>query len=453
MSAYYIRLALNSFLRTPGLTVLMVCAIGLGIGVCVVTMTVYHAMSGDPIWWKSDRLYAVTLDSWDPERAFDLKNPQAPPPEVTYKDAVYLLASKVPLRKTVMYAMQSVVTGGVSAGKPLPVLTRAATSDFFAMFDVPFLYGGSWDAAADQNAAPVVVLSKEENNRLFGGSNSVGRTIRWNDHEVRIVGVLDAWFPQPRFYDVNDGAAFDPPEDMYVPFNWAIALEQSATYGNTSCWGSEKVSSFQDFLHSECVWMQMWVELPTTASREQMQTVLDNYWAEQHKSGRFQRPRNNRLTPVGQWLEDQGVIKNDNRLLVAISFAFLAVCLLNTVGILLAKFLNSAAISGLRRALGASRRQIFIQHLVEVGALATAGALLGLVFAGLGLWGVHTLYVIDQAFGSPTTTRGGYQELTHFDTVSVMWAVALAIVSAIVAGLYPAWRIGRVPPAVYLKSQ
>ena len=42
---YYIRLAFKSFRRTPGLTALMVCAIALGIGVCVMTMTVYHAMS------------------------------------------------------------------------------------------------------------------------------------------------------------------------------------------------------------------------------------------------------------------------------------------------------------------------------------------------------------------------------------------------------------------------
>ena len=72
MLAYNMRLALNSFKRNPGLTALMVGAIGLGIATCVVTMTVYHAMSGDPIWWKSDRLYAVTMDNWDPNRPYDL---------------------------------------------------------------------------------------------------------------------------------------------------------------------------------------------------------------------------------------------------------------------------------------------------------------------------------------------------------------------------------------------
>ena len=83
---------------------------------------------------------------------------------------------------------------------------------------------------------------------------------------------------------------------------------------------------------------------------------------------------------------------------------------------------------------------------------AAAGALGGLVLGALGLWGVHALYATASAVDTVTTT-GGYQELTHFDMISVFWAVALAIVSAVAAGLYPAWRICRVSPSVYLKNQ
>jgi ABC-type lipoprotein release transport system permease subunit len=41
----------------------------------------------------------------------------------------------------------------------------------------------------------------------------------------------------------------------------------------------------------------------------------------------------------------------------------------------------------------------------------------------------------------------------HFDVVGVAWAVILAVAATLAAGLYPAWRIGRLSPAVYLKSQ
>ncbi len=70
MFAYYTRLALHSFGRNPGLTALMVLAIALGIAVSVMTLTVYHGMSGNPIWWRSDRLYTVTMDNWDPQNPY-----------------------------------------------------------------------------------------------------------------------------------------------------------------------------------------------------------------------------------------------------------------------------------------------------------------------------------------------------------------------------------------------
>lgn len=446
MSGYYMRLALKSFRRNPGLTALMVCAIGLGIGVCVMTLTVYHAMSGNPIWWKSDRLFAVTLDNWDPNRPANPEHPQLPPEMLPYKDATYLFRSNIPERTVITYKAVAIVTGGSAERGPHRVSSRITSADFFAMFDIPFEYGGGWNASSDQPPEPVIVISRKENDRLFGGLNSVGRTIMWNNRQFRIIGVLDKWSPQPKFYDLNNGP-FDVAEDAFIPWGWGAALEQLSG-GSTYCWGSENLNSFQDLMGSECVWIEMWVELPNAASRERMQTLLDSYWAEQRKAGRFPRPRNNRLTNVAHWLVDQGVVENDNRVLVGLACAFLAVCLINTVGLLLAKFLNGAPVTGVRRALGASRRQIFAQHLVEVGVLAGCGALLGLALAAVGLWAVHDLYAYA-GFNEP----GGYQELTHFDMTSVVWAIVLAVLATLVAGLYPAWRIGRLPPAVYLKSQ
>jgi putative ABC transport system permease protein len=217
--------------------------------------------------------------------------------------------------------------------------------------------------------------------------------------------------------------------------------------GNLQCWKFEPINTFKDVQGSECVWIQMWVELPTTEAREKFAAFVDAYWAEQRKSGRFQRPRNNRLTNVGQWLTDHEVVQDDNRLLVYLAFAFLGVCLINTVGLLLAKFLNGAPVSGVRRALGASRASIFVQHLTEVGLLAAVGSFVGIVLSALGLWGVRVLYVAS-ADGS-----GAYNDLAHFNLTSLGWAIVLAVAAAILAGLYPAWRIGRLTPASYLKSQ
>jgi putative ABC transport system permease protein len=256
---------------------------------------------------------------------------------------------------------------------------------------------------------------------------------------------MGGWWPKPRFYDVINGA-FDKPEDVYVPFGWGPALQQLPV-GMVACWGDESRNTYAAFLGSECNWIQMWVELPNAASRDRMLALMNAYAVSQRHSGRFQRPLNNRLTRVGEWLAQQGVVTDDSRLLLRLAFAFLAVSLINTAGILLAKFLRAAPTAGVRRALGATRAQIFLQHLIEVAALALAGSALGLALGALGLRAMHWLYAIN------TVDNAGYQELTHFDPAGVTWALALAFLSTFAAGLYPAWRIGRMPPASYLKSQ
>ena len=100
MIGYYVRLAFNSFRRTPGLTLLMVCALALGISSCIVILTVYEASSGDPIRWKSAQLFAVTMDSWDPNEAADPKRPDLPPTQLAYKDAKFVLPCATGCRRT-----------------------------------------------------------------------------------------------------------------------------------------------------------------------------------------------------------------------------------------------------------------------------------------------------------------------------------------------------------------
>src|SRR5690242_13673135 len=134
MFSYYLRLALKSFARDPGSTVLMVFAIALGIGVCVMTLTVYQAMSSNPIFWKNDRLYAVTMDSWHPQRPAIKNLPQLPPMVLTYMDATYLLNSNIPERKVLSFQTRGVLMNG-AASEPLKVRARVTSADFFPMFD------------------------------------------------------------------------------------------------------------------------------------------------------------------------------------------------------------------------------------------------------------------------------------------------------------------------------
>jgi putative ABC transport system permease protein len=262
--------------------------------------------------------------------------------------------------------------------------------------------------------------------------------------EYRVVGVLEPWAPSPKFFDLNNGS-FEDPEDAYIPYGWGRTLELPV-YGNTNCWKSEAGDTYQDFLNSECVWLQFWAELPTAADRDRYQAFLDNYARSQKSAGRLPRPLNNRLYDVEQWLDRNEVVQRDNRVLIGIALMFLGVCLVNVVGLLLAKFLNAAPLTGLRRALGASRRDIVRQHMTEVLVIGLAGGVLGLLLAVGGLAGIRAIYGSD-------FNRGAYERLTEIDPIVVLVTLALSLLAGAIAGLYPSWRIGRTAPAIYLKTQ
>jgi len=453
-----LRLALHSLRRNPVLTALMVIAIAAGIAASMITITTYHGRSGHPIWWKADKLYAVTLDPRDPDanNAFASlqRHPEYPPLQVTYQDAKALFRSDIPTRQVMMYRSSRVVPPRQPGEKPLAFDTRLTTADFFAMFDVPFIYGRGWTRADDEGPSPVVVLSKYANQKLFGGTNSVGKTVTLQDKDFRVIGVIDSWSPAPKFYDLNNGG-FDLPENLFMPFQWGIALKLGNN-GSTNCVRANvKVGGFEELLTSDCVWLQYWAELPTASQRQRYQAFVDNYTNDQRRAGRFPRPQNNnRIVDVDTWLEMWEIVGDETKIQVAVAIMFLLVCVLNTFGLMLAKFLKAAPISGLRRALGASRVDIMRQHLIEVVIVGLLGGALGLVLAKFGLDGMRVLAIRPVPGQDDNPARVALQQsLSSMDTNMFLVALALALLTGILAGLYPAWRIGRLSPSTFLKTQ
>jgi putative ABC transport system permease protein len=304
---------------------------------------------------------------------------------------------------------------------------------------VPFRYGAPWTAADDENHADLVVLSAELNDKVFGGANSVGKTLNLDGHDYRVVGVTEHWSPTPKFYDLNNNQ-FGKAEEMYLPFTRAID-SQIPSWGNYNCSGDIGEPGWEGRLRSECVWFQFWAELPTAESAARYRSFLANYASDQQHAGRFNwRPRTS-LRDVREWMDYQQVVTNSARILVLVSFSFLFVCLLNAMGLMLAKIMGRAADIGVRRALGANRYAIFSQCLIEAGVIGLAGGLLGLVLTALGLWGLRAL--LSEEVG----------RLTHLSTTDVSIAVALSLTAALLAGLYPTWRAAQVQPAWQLKAQ
>ncbi|MCD7099222.1 ABC transporter permease [Stenotrophomonas sp. MMGLT7] len=432
MLGYYFHLALRSFRRNKVLTALMVLAIALGIGASMTTLTVFHVLSGDPIPGKSGRLFHVQLD---PQPLQGHQPGEEPTELLTRFDAQELLRERHALRQTQTNGGVVTVEPDDSAVKPFRIASRNVTADFFPMFETPFVHGRGWSADDDEARARVVVIGKKLNDQLFGGADSSGRTLRIDGYDFRVVGVLADWKPTPKFFDFS-GGRFASNEQVYEPFSVARELGQSHN-GSVNCY---KVASDQMALNAPCTWIHYWVELESAAQAADFKAYLDNYSARQRDAGRFERPPNTRLRDVMQWLDHKRVVPGDVRLQLWFSLGLLLVCLVNTVGLLLAKFLRRSGEIGVRRALGASRGAIFRQCLVEAGTIGLAGGALGLGLAALGLWAIRN-------------RPAEYAHLARLDGSMLVLTFVLALAASLLAGLLPAWRAMRVAPALQLKSQ
>lgn len=438
MFNYYLKLAFKSFRRNPILTGLMIAAIALGIGASMTTITVNYLMSADPIPSKSGQLFHVQVDSWDPNNGFN-DEPNTPPNQLTWTEATNLMAAQQAFRQTAMAKSGAIIEPKNSDINPFEASIRLTFNDFFPMFNVPFKYGNGWDKKADDDRQMVVVLSKNTNDKVFAGQNSVGNNIVIDGKSFRVIGVLDTWQPLPKFYDVNNGA-FDEPEELFMPFYLKQELELP-NWGNTNCWKIPEGEGFAAFLQSECINFQMWVELPTEKDKQDYLTFLNNYVNDQKALGRFPRPMNNHLLNVMQWMDDQEVVAEDAQIMMWLSFMFLLVCLLNTIGLQLAKFSAKSAEIGLRRAVGATKGDLFIQYTIETAAVGIAGGVLGLALALLGLVGIRQLY------------GDVLNDLANLDATMIGLALTLSLLASICAGLYPTWRACNIAPASQLKSQ
>jgi putative ABC transport system permease protein len=355
---------------------------------------------------------------------------------------VEIMKSDIPLRQSGMFQSNLYVFPDPKMGKPRKTPVRMCFSDFFPMFDVPFRYGSGWDRKADEGPEPVVVLSEDMNETLFGGANSVGRTVRIEDREFRVVGVLDRWRPSIRFYDITANFAA-PVEPVFMPFNFVRPMK-IRTFGNTDGWGpSPAVAGFEGIFVSEATWIQMWVELPDPKRRSAYEDFLTAYTMEQKRAGRFARPINNRVTPVVAWMREQRLVPKEATATMVVSLLFLLVCALNLMGLLLGKFLARAPEIGVRRALGARRIDVFVQHLVECELVGLVGGAIGL---GLSLFGLMFL----NRWAAIFTTR---TDLFRLDVSMTLFALGLSLLAGLVAGAYPAWRVCRIPPALHLKVQ
>jgi len=439
MFRYYFLLGLRSLHRNPALTALMVITLAIGVAASVSTLTILHVMSGDPIPHKSDRLFVPLLDVGQ-LRGYVPGQKEPYNEQSAYKDVVNYLRSGQGVRRTALYEIGGSIEPARREDPVMELEGIATTRDFFAMFETPFRYGQAWTPADDERAGRVAILSRARAEAIFGDSDPVGKRFRMWGSDFSVAGVLDTWNPIPRYTNLINGTGgyFRGENQVYVPLATAVEHEQRSS-GSTSC-GKDSGVGYKGLLESDCIWLTAWFELASASERPALQAWLDAYARDQQRGGRLERKAPNQLFNVMEWLEFNEVVRPDNKLAVWLAFGFLLLCIVNTMGLLLAKFSTRAAEVGVRRALGAGQGAIFRQFLMETTVVGLAGGVLGLALA----------------FASLALIRQQSRDLgavAHMDWKMLATTFVIAVIAAIVAGLLPTWRACQVSPALQLKSQ
>src|SRR5262249_37089298 len=99
MFGYYTTLAIRSLRSQTVLTVLMIVAVGVGIGASMTPLTIYRGMAADPIPEKSSQLFVPQIDSFGPRPSGGPATEDGLQDRLSYNDATQLLRARAGYRQ------------------------------------------------------------------------------------------------------------------------------------------------------------------------------------------------------------------------------------------------------------------------------------------------------------------------------------------------------------------
>lgn len=437
MLAYYLQLAMRRCRQNVPMMLLLVLTMAVGIASSMTAMTVFRALSGAPLPGVSRYLYVATMDAREELDKNDAGYTR-PDSLLKFSDARALVDAHR-ARQQVAVAQSLVQLGNPDGKQSTQAYGLMAYGAALPTFGVPLRYGRPWTEAEQSSNTPVIVIDTKLAQKLFGVDNAVGRSVILGQRSFRVIGVIDAWAPRVLIFNVANagGDVLGQDENFFVPAQAALdAGVGPFTAGE--CGKGAPVVSFQSAAVTRCRWLEVWLRLDTADEVHAYGTFFAGYADDQHRSGRFVYPPQARLYGTQAWLTLNHTVPNDVFLNLMLAGGFLLLCLVNVAGLLAARFLRRQGDVAIRRALGASRRDVFAQHLVETGLLGIVGGLLALPLTWLGLWIVRMQPV-------------SYAGAANFSAGTFGILLALSVLVGLLVGLLPAWRVCRQPPALQIK--
>jgi putative ABC transport system permease protein len=395
--AYDVRYAVRLLARNPGFALVAIFTLALGIGANGAVFSLVHGVLLKPLpFAEPDRLVALFHFSRG-ERGV-----MSPP------NFLDLRAQSRTLQSAAAYTEQGYTLTG--AGEPARLRGAQVTDQFFEVLGVPPLLGRALRREENQpgHASAVVLGHRLWQERFAGDRAVVGRTVILDGAPLTVVGVMPAGFAWP-------AAA-----QLWTPFEYDAPF----TAINRGGWYVEAIGR----LKAGATWREAATEAAGIAKR------LEQEYPDSNTNLSFAVLR----------LHEAYVGDTRVSLLVlvgAVGFVLLIACV-NVANLLLARASHRAHEIAMRAALGAGSGRLARQLLTESGVLAACGAAVG-----LGIGSLVTRGFV--AFAPDDIPRLGEVALNG---PVVVFTALVTMITALLFGAVPAWRLTRVDLAHTLKE-